>query len=324
MAESTLSIDYDALAEEFGRRMRVGLDMAKWTTNDLTNFKACLRDGLNNFYKAHEWSFMRPEGTISTEEEYNTGTIAVASGVVTLTGGTWPANAADFELEQNQNTYDVSTRDSDTQLTLVDTSVTVTAGASYNLVRSKYQLSDDFGALDSPISYRPGQAAWYEPLTQVSYHEVNRRRQAYTVNSHPQLYALMPKEYDATDGSRTYIRFWPTPDAIYKFYYFYKAHPNTLTATNKYPLGGREHGTTIMAAVMSQLEEKGFELGDQMTMDYRVHLAESIARDRDNITPDTLGYNMDSRNQRPNVDGAERTRLGRGHTTYDGHTLFIP
>lgn len=324
MAESTLSVDYDAIRREFGLRMRIGRDPDGWKPDDADDVAAMIRDGLNNFYAAHEWSFMRPEGTLSTEDEYNTGTVTVASGVVTGVGTVFPANSAEFDFEIDQSTYDVSTRDSDTQLTLVDTTVTAAAGSGYNLARSKYEFDDDFGALDSPITYRPGQASWYTPLPIVSKHEINRRRQAYTVNSHPQMCSLLTKEYDATTGTRTYIRFWPSPDAVYKFYFFYKAHPNTLDATNKYPLGGREHAVTILAACLAQTEEKGFELGTEMREQYSQHLAQSISRDRNNITPDSLGFNMDSRNQRGSNDGAERTRLGRGHSTYDGHTLFIP
>jgi hypothetical protein len=67
---------------------------------------------------------------------YNTGTIAIVNGVVTLTGGTWPSGAADDRLLVNGETYDVATRDSGTQLTLGDLTVNVGGGTSYSLFRA--------------------------------------------------------------------------------------------------------------------------------------------------------------------------------------------
>jgi hypothetical protein len=68
-------------------------------------------------------------------EAYTTGTIEVVNGVATLTGGTWPSDAADKILVVGGSNYAVSTRDSGTQLTLVDTTLDVAAGSSYALVQ---------------------------------------------------------------------------------------------------------------------------------------------------------------------------------------------
>lgn len=68
-----------------------------------------------------------------TSTPYTTGTIGIAAGVVTLSGGTWPNWAANGRLTVSGTTYTVNTRDSNTQLTLTNLSVTVTAGTSYSL-----------------------------------------------------------------------------------------------------------------------------------------------------------------------------------------------
>lgn len=62
---------------------------------------------------------------------YNTGTVTVASGVVTLASGTFPNWAASGSVVVGSDTYTVNTRDSDTQVTLDDLTVNVGAGASY-------------------------------------------------------------------------------------------------------------------------------------------------------------------------------------------------
>lgn len=64
---------------------------------------------------------------------YTEGTVSVASGVVTLSGGTWPADLENADITISDNTYAVSTRDSDTQLTLEDTSITITGNNNYYL-----------------------------------------------------------------------------------------------------------------------------------------------------------------------------------------------
>ncbi len=68
-----------------------------------------------------------------TDKAYSTGTVAIVGGRVTLTGGTWPSWAADADLTVNGVRYTVKTRDSGTQLTLDNASVSAPAGAIYRL-----------------------------------------------------------------------------------------------------------------------------------------------------------------------------------------------
>jgi hypothetical protein len=65
---------------------------------------------------------------------YTTGTCTVVNGVVTLAGGaTAPANAAYCTFVSGANVSTVASRDSDTQLTLTDTTINVTGGSNYSL-----------------------------------------------------------------------------------------------------------------------------------------------------------------------------------------------
>lgn len=73
---------------------------------------------------------------VGTGFVYFTGTVTISSGVVTLANGTWPAWAATAAINVAGSLYNVSTRDSDTQLTLDDTSVSAAAGSSYALAQS--------------------------------------------------------------------------------------------------------------------------------------------------------------------------------------------
>ncbi len=62
------------------------------------------------------------------------GTIEIVDGIVTLAGDTWPSWAANARLVVSGVSYSVNTRDSDSQLTLDDTMLDVSAGATYELL----------------------------------------------------------------------------------------------------------------------------------------------------------------------------------------------
>lgn len=64
---------------------------------------------------------------------YSTGTIGIASGVVTLTGGTFPEWAPDGNIVVGGSTYSVNTRNSGTELTLNNLTVNVSGGTAYEL-----------------------------------------------------------------------------------------------------------------------------------------------------------------------------------------------
>ena len=81
---------------------------------------------------------------LGTGEVYGTGTIAIASGVVTLSSGTFPAWAADGVLEVGAAAYTVNTRDSGTQVTLDDLTVTVSSGAAYLLFHGELKEHRSF------------------------------------------------------------------------------------------------------------------------------------------------------------------------------------
>ena len=61
---------------------------------------------------------------VFTNDSYSTGTVAISSGVVTLSGGTFPTWAAEGVLGVGEELYQIKSRDSNTQITLYDTTAT--------------------------------------------------------------------------------------------------------------------------------------------------------------------------------------------------------
>ena len=62
-----------------------------------------------------------------------TGQVTIANGVATIAGGTWPVWAAGGELTIGVVTYKIATRNSNTQITLVDPTVFLSTPTSYSI-----------------------------------------------------------------------------------------------------------------------------------------------------------------------------------------------
>src|SRR4030067_839350 len=103
----SLTVDYTTLRREIGRFLGYSRDSAEWDADQTTDVADILTSGLRRYLSpppvsgerySHEWSFLSPVATLTTTVPYTTGTIGVASGVVTLSSGTFPAWAAQGQL----------------------------------------------------------------------------------------------------------------------------------------------------------------------------------------------------------------------------------
>jgi len=298
MAESTLSITYEELQREVANVLGFGLQ--NWDDDEYAMIDRYIQSGLRMFYspapldgKTHQWSFMRPIAEITTTAPYSTGTIEIASGVVTLTSGTFPSWAAGGDIVVNSKVYAVDTRDSDTQVTLEDTTLTVAAGATYELRRYAYDLPDDWGGIDSPVTFQPGTNSLRMPIKQVDENDIRIERQYDNITSWPQKFAVRVKTHDPTVGTRYEILFHPSADQAYSLQYRYKANPNNLSKTNKYPLGGFPHAETIKAACLAAVERESDEVNGPRQAYYLERLQASISIDRRENSSPFLGKNLD-------------------------------
>jgi hypothetical protein len=103
----------------------------------------------------HPWTWYSGRYTLQTEADYVTGTIAYdhATRTVTLTGGTWPANAALGSIKIANTVYLVATRVSDTEITLREDGnpgANVAALTTYYWFRESYLLPPNFIGMEEP------------------------------------------------------------------------------------------------------------------------------------------------------------------------------
>jgi hypothetical protein len=107
---------------------------------------------------ARDWAYYSVHGRLTTTTGYTTGTVEIASGVVTLTGGSFAtagitaANAKYWGLRVADRIYPIKSYSSATSLTVEDdfAGITVPAGSSYAVYRTTYPLPADFRDLDEP------------------------------------------------------------------------------------------------------------------------------------------------------------------------------
>lgn len=310
-SDSGFLYTYDDLREEVADFLGWRRSSGNWSSNEASRIDAIIKAGLLRVYYpervgkefVHQWSWMRPVVSIDTVEPYDTGTVEIVSGVVTLTSGTWPSWAASGELTISGGTYSVNTRDSNSQITLDDTSVDADAETEYTLSQATYDLESTFGgAFDGPLTFAAGSTIIYRPIPVVSHKQVRDERQSFLTTGTPTMAAVHPKTFVATTGQRWQITFYPTPDAVYQLSARSKVSPSMLDATNKYPLGGSEIAELILTSCLAIAEQRYRDEQGVHRQEFPLLLAAAIANDADAFSPNTLGYNADRSDNRVLAD----------------------
>ena len=304
MASSTLSMTYVQLARHIGREIDASRDSNDWDAVQSQDIQDIIADGLRQVYwpptlpgesVPHEWSFLQPRlGSLTIYPPYDTGTVAVAAGVVTLSGGgIFPSWAADGDLWVSGEKYAISTRDSNTQVTLVDTSVAVTAGTSYEVIYTYYDLPDDFGGMapghEFTLRRDHQHAAHPSHPRMVSESFVDRYDQWPHVKGNPELIAVVPTVTTSAD-TKWQIRFYPQPDQEYDLVYRYQIIPPLLTgATYVYHYGGAPLSQCVLMSCLDKAMRFLYS-SDEYYMRFLGVLGPAVQRDRNLHRRETLGF----------------------------------
>ena len=286
-ATGTMVASYSSLLERVGHFL-FGI-RSSYSNDQTSDIEECIGDGLRDVYAAHSWSFFRPVETIATVAPYSTGTITIASGVVTLTTGTFPSWAAVGVLKIDNEYYDVDTRDGDTQVTLEDTSVTEATSSSYELGRPEYDLPTAFEAIEGDLTYEPGQSDFYPPIRQRHDAEIRRRRQDDPYHDRPLYFGIRTVEFDPTVGSRRRLTLYPTPDAAYVIKARMKLRATMIDAVNQYPVGGESLSQVITEACLAAAERNYDEQENRHTKRFQEMLPLAIQADKEMTSPTQLG-----------------------------------
>lgn len=329
MAANALAMNYTDLVRHIGREINASRDSADWSSATTQDIADIVANGLRQVYwppvlpgeqTPHEWSFLQPQlGELTIYPAYETGSVAIASGVVTLTGGTWPSWAAQGDLWVSGERYPVNTRDSNTQVTLNDLTVTVTAGATFSLLLTYYALPDDFGGLvrDQGFVLRRDTQRYdaYPQPRMVSEAMIARYDTWPHRTGTPTMATLLPRT-TTTEDTRWYARFWPVPYEELNYDYRYQVVPplmNGTTVTHHY--GGPQLSNLVVLSCLDKAMRFLYS-SDEYYARFMTELAACVRRDRAANGRETYGYGVFSDGITHGIyDYDDLRRLRRATTT---------
>lgn len=332
MAASTLTLTRDDLRKAIGNMLGQGIDVTAWDADMVTRIDMCVDIGcrwvyepevLPNESQVHMWSFMQPKlMSFSLTQPYATGTVTVVNGVVTGSGTTFPSWAADGEFVVNGVSYEVSTRDSATQLTLVDTTVDADAGSSYTLQQVDYTLPELFGGFTGDLYLNNTSTSLGYLLERASKEELLSLQKNCDADfaSQPCMFAVFAKDQTGSADQRWMLTVWPLPDAAYTISGFYTFNPYRLTSSLTYPMGGLPLSECLREAVLAAAEVEFMGAAGIHNQLFRARLQAAISYDRQVSNPGLLGQNLDFSNDRAYWAkiGPRVRHVGLGAQTYTG------
>ncbi len=283
----TMVASYSSLKKRVGHFL-YGI-RSGYSSDQISDIEECITDGLHDVYQAHTWSFFRPIKPITTTAPYATGTVTVVDGVVTLAGGTFPSWSAIGVLKVDSGYYEVNTRDSDTQITLENTSVDVDALTTFELCRPVYDLPVNFESIEGDLTYEPGQNSYYRPVKVRDDSEIRRLSQYTPYTTRPFYYGLRNVEFDPTVGSRRRLSLYPLPDAVYVLKVRMKLRATMIDAVNQFPVGAETLTQVITEACLAAAERNYDEQGSVHTERFQTMLPLAITADLDMTSPRLLG-----------------------------------
>ena len=196
------------------------------------------------------------------------------------------------------------------------TTLTTVAGTS------DYTLPASFGGMTGPLTYAAANNRWY-PVEITSEHRIRmlRQRDFNTLNSFPLSGAVRARTSDGSDGQRFEILLWPTPDKAYTLSYRYHALQSKLTASNPYPLGGEAHAETILESCLAIAEQRMENQAGVHSQKFHERLAASISHDKQQFTPERMGYNSDRSDGHAPAESEYRRFFGTD-VDYDGTVFY--
>jgi len=321
---NSLAVSYTDLQSEVALALGWNPTAASWTpaqTNSLwprinkkALYQAYFPEPFPDERVGHGWSFLKPRGSLTLNAPYSTGTVTIVAGVATLAAGTWPSWAASGDLWVGTGRYPVNTRDSNSQLTLVDTSVTASAGTSYRLIQHAYDLPSDFQRmLSNALTYRRDQSAC-GTIELVHPGDLMRADRDGSEGT-PTKAAVTPVAPTATDDARWVLQFAdPLPNQAFVVEYDYEASPPLLdgTGVKVYPYGGPPFSRMFLASYIDAAYQT---IRDSMEMHgpFLEALRQAVMYDRAAHAPHTMGFGARSKGSRQFDYSRQRVSSYRGY-----------
>lgn len=342
MAESTLSITFAEIKDQLGHYLGYTRTEGDWDSDQAATVAAIVKSGLRQFYRAHEWSFLRPLGMIDIKAD-TTATVTDPAGllyggdhalettVLVDEAGTFTADMAAVPLGVQANgvepsyfvniyfsileeNYPIEHYVDGTQATVegdLQTPGTLQLGEEITIsYKGNALCPDDFGGVLGKVHMSDGDflsgQTWTLPVTSFSRIK-DEQRADMDQSGIPQYCWFRPLATDGSAGQRYAVQVFPYPNADYRLRFRYNVLPNMLvTTTNEYPYGGMYHGEAILASILAVAENRINDADGEKRAEYQRCLLQSIELDTKLNAPEHFGYNADRSDARRRGAGATR------------------
>lgn len=172
------------------------------------------------------WKSYYAQGRVKTDASYSTGTVAFdftggsSERMLTLSGGTWPTNAARGWVLIDGVEYRVASRVSDTVITLSVNSnpgEDIAAGESYTWWRDTYPMPLDFLGADKLVDHQ----GFWEPIHTTPGNVLNLRANNQSANEPLDYSFISDPDYVGVMA----VRFHPPPNDVYVLDFTYYRSP---------------------------------------------------------------------------------------------------
>ncbi len=337
--EPTSGGDYDVLRRRVGDYLGKSMDADDWSQNDFDRVNDIIDIGYRQFLHppmlpndrhAHEWSFLRPLGTLSiwgTVSGTSSGAPSYSSSTgrstITATASKFYATMVGktFTFDTSDNEYTVASYTSPTVITVTGDASGETSGDTFTVTSDgDYQFPDDFGGLDGDLFYASSDNAFCPIRLTAEGMILNARlRQQIDISAtgKPTMAAVVPlNTTTSATGQRWNLMVWirPNDGEVLTVTYRYHALQNALSLTRPFALGGAAHFDTLLASCLAAAEQMLNDTAGVMTNRFYERLSASVSHDRTRNMPMTYGYNGDRSMQRQIV---QRYRSDNG-VTFNG------
>jgi hypothetical protein len=253
---ASLSIDNDEIYSRLAMQMGINRDPAEWSQTNRTDAERIIRSGRRKLFSAHDWSFLEVRHDINVIAPADTGTVEVVNGVVTLTGSTFHASAANQHIAIDGAVYQIDTRDSNTQVTLKDTSVNVDALTPYKLYFTRYALPNNFSAIVGPVTIENSQVvAEMAELPVLPEHQVRgsmSKKIAYSAR--PTAFSVFHTVDEETGIASHFVDMYPLPDNEYLATMRVRILPGDALAEVG-DVCGAEYAELLLEAILAACEQ---------------------------------------------------------------------
>ena len=280
---ASLGLTNDEIYSELGYLVGISRDNGDWDSVTQADMNRVLRSGRRRFLSASKWNFLKAEYIIPIVAPYAVGTHTTAAGVVTLPTATVPTDGLDYVFAPaSGGVYSIASRESGTQITLDDTSLTIATAETYNLYKIRYDLPSNFGGWEGPVSVgnhngrTMNEVRNLPDFTLRSFANMSRVR-----TGEPRLFS-MTRSQDAETAIATYqMTLFPLPDQAYTISTQYRIAPgDTLELAETAIISNPVFSECYKEAILSAAEVMVFDQPGIHTERYQELLQEAIILDR--------------------------------------------